>query len=173
MTIQGRMKTILGLAVAAGVVSIAGVAHLRAQQMAPFQALATIPSTCTLSASDINFGVYDPIIVNKTTPKDAEGTITLSCTGGLTPVLTLLNWNFTPDGHIALFNGTDWLSWSLYKDAARTQRVLLGEEIARPTDFLINGGTITIPVYARIEAGQTQARSGTAYQVTPSVRVVY
>lgn len=172
MKIQGRVRIFLGLAMIVGVVSTAGLAHLRAQ-MAPFQALATIPSTCSVSAADINFGVYDPVVANLTQPKDAEGLITLTCTSGLTPVLSLMNQYGTATGTLGLYNGNTFLTFDLYKDAARTQRINIGDEIARPTDFLVNGGTVVLTVYARLLPGQMQARSGDLYTAQMNVSMVY
>ena len=43
---------------------------------------ANVIKNCTISTAPLNFGAYDPVAANATTPLDGIGTITVTCTKG-------------------------------------------------------------------------------------------
>ena len=54
-----------------------------------FTAQALVPSNCTISASPLAFGGYDPIGANRTTNLDTTGSITVTCVKGTAPNIAL------------------------------------------------------------------------------------
>jgi spore coat protein U-like protein len=56
-----------------------------------FTAQALVPSNCTISASPLAFGAYDPIGANRTTSLNATSSITVTCVKGTTPSIALGN----------------------------------------------------------------------------------
>jgi spore coat protein U-like protein len=50
---------------------------------------ATVASNCTISTLPVAFGVYDPIVANAAAALNGNGSITIACTKGSIPVLTL------------------------------------------------------------------------------------
>lgn len=84
---------------------------------------------CTVSTAGVNFGEYDPTVA---TPKDAVGTLTISCTfvgtGGATEAhyQVFLSPGLSGDyRQRQMASGVNRLNYNLYMDAARTQ--LLGD----------------------------------------------
>jgi spore coat protein U-like protein len=105
------------------------------------------PSCKNISVTALAFGNYD---VYNAVPTDSAGTITYSCPNPLTPTVTI-------DAGLAFAGGrrrmirtpaTDWLSYDIFVDAART--VVWGSTpVAVPT-----GNNLTVSYYARVFALQ-------------------
>lgn len=117
--------------------------------------------TCTVAATGVNFGVYNPLAA---TPDDATGTVTLTCNllVGLftswTVALSTGNGSYSPR---LLKNGVNSLSYNLYTSAAYSSvwgdgsgsTTLLSDQA-----LLVIGANInTYTVYGRISAGQDAA----------------
>lgn len=120
---------------------------------ANFDVTATIIASCTISATDMLFGNYDPL---SPTPVDQTSTISVTCTNGATYSIALdggLSGNVaarTMDDDTA---GTSFLSYQLYHDAAHT--TAWGDTGATDHDGTGTGSNQNITVYGRIPAGQT------------------
>ena len=69
---------------AASALSLLAVATPAAAQSATssFQVSANVLKTCTISATPIGFGNYDPVGAYAATPADQTGTVTVRCTRG-------------------------------------------------------------------------------------------
>ena len=79
------MRTTLALALVVAALSAAAPARVHSQarsKTANLQVTAEIPANCTLTPHDLNFGPYDPVVANKTTPLSGQTTIDLMCTVG-------------------------------------------------------------------------------------------
>ncbi len=50
---------------------------------------ASVSANCTISTTAVAFGAYDPIVTNATTPRDANGAVTITCTKGSGPTIGL------------------------------------------------------------------------------------
>ena len=84
-------------------------------QPTTFTVKAKVDANCTISATDLDFGSYDPLVANKTAPQDASTSVSVLCTKGSSPVTVGLNTGT----HATRFmsNGTDSLPYELYSDA--------------------------------------------------------
>ncbi|WAS59070.1 Csu type fimbrial protein [Burkholderia ambifaria] len=132
-------------------------------------------AACTVSASGLAFGVYNPTFA---TPTDGIGTVTLSCTsasgtGGYTIALDA-GGGGTYAGR-RMSNANSILSYQLYSDPAHSQiwgDGAGGSSIVTGTDNIPQvGGTSTYQVYGRIVA--RQAVSPGAYTDVIVVTVTY
>ncbi len=135
--------------------------------------------TCSVSATSVSFGVYDPFDSN---PTDTSGTITVSCTGLVLSVLVsydiLLNKGIHASGFLPrqMASGVNTLDYNLYTDSART--IVWGDGTGG-TSFVTDGYTLGLftvhrnyTVYGRIPAGQTSVHTGD-YSDTITVTVNY
>jgi spore coat protein U-like protein len=123
---------------AAAVVALAAAAATSAQ---------AAPTCKSISVTPLAFGNYD---VYNAVPTDSAGTITYSCPPPTVPTVTI-------DAGLAFANGrrrmtrapaTDWLSYDIFVDAART--VGWGSTpVSVPA-----GNALTVPYYARVFAQQ-------------------
>lgn len=132
---------------------------------------ATVASVCLISNGTLAFGTYDP---SAGTVLNGSATITLTCTLG-TPYKITMGAGAGSGATTTvrkLTNGANTLSYSLYRDAARTQN--WGDTL--DTDSL-NGTssavslTNTISVYGQIPAGE--AVPGGAYMDSVAITVNY
>lgn len=56
---------------------------------ATFNVTASVPASCKVSATDINFGAYDPVNANSTTALPSTGGVTVSCVKGTVATVSL------------------------------------------------------------------------------------
>jgi spore coat protein U-like protein len=133
-----------------------------------FSATATVVSTCNVSATAVNFGSQGVLNSNK----DAQGTLSIQCSGSLPYTISLSGGNSgatDPTQRKMSFSGADIL-YGLYQDAARTQP--WGSTIGtNTTSGTGTGVTQTQTVYGRI-AAQTTPQPG-AYTDSVVVTVGY
>jgi spore coat protein U-like protein len=104
--------------VAAGQLALLGALMLGAQA-------ATAASDCSVSASGVAFGVYDPTLA---TPDDSTGSVVVTCTytgpGGSDTANYTVTLSTGTIGSFAprkLSAGASRLDYNLFRDAARTQ----------------------------------------------------
>jgi spore coat protein U-like protein len=104
--------------VAAGQLALLGALMLGAQA-------ATAASDCSVSASGVAFGVYDPTLA---TPDDSTGSVVVTCTytgpGGSDTANYTVTLSTGTSGSFAprkLSAGAARLDYNLFRDAARTQ----------------------------------------------------
>ena len=119
-----------------------------------------IVASCTLSASDLEFGAYRPELQ---APALGQTVIQLQCAAGLTAELLLDagtgSRRNTRRRQMGQDSGTDRMDYELFQDAART--VHWGDNPGRDTrEVLTTGAPQTVTVYGRIPAGQ-RVRQGT------------
>jgi len=143
-----RSTVAAALAVAFAAVSSAAVAA----ETANMNVTATVVASCTIAVStDLAFGDYDPIVVNKTTPKDVDGGIDTTCSNGSTPVITLSLGDNAAGAVRNMSDGTNDLSYEIYTENTYTT------VWDNTTGLTLPAGTgvlVTTPVYGRIAAGQ-------------------
>jgi len=84
---------------------------------------ASIASNCTIDASDsLAFGAYDPIVTNKSSDLEGDGSISVICTNG-SAVTIELDGGLNEDGAAPaaparrMISGANLLSYTLYSDA--------------------------------------------------------
>jgi len=133
--------------------------------------------SCSVSATAVNFGVYNPL---SGTATDATGTVSVTC--GVTLIGLFASWTVKlsqgSSGSFAtrqLTSGASTLSYNLYTNAARTSiwgDGTGGTAVISDTQLLIVGSnTNNYTAYGRVPAGQDRA-AGT-YNDTIIVTLVY
>ena len=106
------------------------------------------------------FGTYDPIVANLSTPLDATGTVTTTCTSGANPQVTL-GQGSNPGGGSSdaapvrqmSAGGSNFLSYALYQQSGRTTAWGNTSGTA-PSSVPGTGLAQVFTVYGRIPAGQ-------------------
>lgn len=125
---------------------------------------------CTVSATPVAFGVYDP--VESTTPLDGVGQITVDCRGNF--VFFQVSLSAGGSGSYAareMTSGPNTLQYNLYLDAART--IIFGDGSGgSQNNWCVTGFTFNrcvgsnppgptrravLPFYGRVPAGQDPA----------------
>lgn len=130
---------------------------------------ATVLSTCTVSATDLGFGNYNPI---SGADLDGATSISVTCTNG-TSYNVGISTGAGAGATVAvrkMTDGANTLNYTLYRDAGRTN--VWGVTIA--TDTLTgtgSGAAQPIDVYGRVPGGQTVASGG--YTDTVTITVTY
>jgi spore coat protein U-like protein len=125
-----------------------------------FAVTANVVSKCTITSTTLAFSDYDPLVVNATTPLDANGSVTVRCTKGTTSTIGL-DLGLSASGAIRrMSGGGDFLQYQLYKEAARTN--VWGNSGA---DLLDPGASPSmaarvVTVYGRVFAGQDVTSGG-------------
>jgi len=137
----------------------------------PLSVTAIVGAVCSLTTSAVNFGSYDPIVVNVTAALNATGSVTDTCSNGLSGTITL-DQGLDPSGGSTaavparqMRNGAAILGYFLYSDSARS--VPWGS-----TGVSITGtGAASTPilVYDQIPGGQNAAAGSYADTVTVTV----
>lgn len=121
---------------------------------------ANVSANCTITTAPVAFGAYDPIVANATTPRDSNGSVTITCTKGATTTMGL-----DVGGHSAQASGTtramtdgagtpSYLSYELYQDApGGTVWGNSGASLVTPPTAPSKAPR-SFTVYGRIPAGQ-------------------
>lgn len=135
-----------------------------------FNVTATVSADCSVTATDLNFGTYNPMSLSDL---DALSTITVQCTL-LVPYNVRLNKGLygenVADRKMKHSTEADQLNYALYRDASRMEN--WGETDGVDTvDGIGTGLPVYHTVYGRVPAGQN-VRTGT-YSDTITVTVNY
>jgi spore coat protein U-like protein len=145
---NSHFKKILAVA---GISLIASGPSLAAQATTSFQVTASVLSACSVSATALAFGTYNPA---SGTDDDASSTISVTCTL-LTPYTVKLDGGAAGNTAARVMDagGTTDLGYQLYSDALRT--TVWGNTVS---DDIASTGLGLLPrqhtVYGRIVAGQ-------------------
>lgn len=75
----------------------------------------TVTRNCRVSTTPVDFGSYDPIVAHRTTAATATGTVTVACTRGIAPRITLSPGQYNAGTTRRMANGTQRLAYELYK----------------------------------------------------------
>ena len=115
------MRRIVILLAGFAVVSIVAESSLSGQTAsASLTVSATVTKNCTITTAPVSFGNYDSVTANATAPLDGIGTITVKCTKGAAAKVGL-NPGADPTGTTRrMKQGTEYLTYELYKDPSRT-----------------------------------------------------
>ena len=164
------------LAVAMIMLLAAAGAYAANPATASFDVTANVAKNCTIMATPISFGSYDPVSANATSPLDATGTLTLSCTKGVIYSIALdggLN-GAKVTGVTRAMLGTssgDYLGYELYQDNVHT--IVWGNAAGTyPTGTSASKAGKDFIVYGRIPGGQ-DVGVDTSYKDTINVTVNY
>jgi spore coat protein U-like protein len=75
---------------------------------------AQVSANCTISTTTVDFGAYDPVVANASSPKTGNGAVTIACTKGSAPTIGLGLGGNASGSTRRMTNGTDMLSYELY-----------------------------------------------------------
>ncbi|MDP1775683.1 MAG: spore coat protein U domain-containing protein, partial [Moraxellaceae bacterium] len=117
-----------------------------------FNVSANVTANCSISAQDLNFGVASSLPA----ARDQNTSINVACTNAAPWSVGLSNGNnFSGSRRMRLGNTASYISYGLFRDAARTQAWSTG------TGNVVNGsgtgGSQTLTVYGRVPAQATPA----------------
>jgi spore coat protein U-like protein len=144
-------RAILSLAV----MSLISIPAFAGSASASLNVSASVSAVCTISTSAVAFGAYDPVVTNAATDLNGTGTVTVACTKGAAATIDLGNGSNLSGGSRRMASGTDFLNYSLYKDAART--LVWGTGLAGGTTYAYTSATkaaTAITVYGKVPMGQ-------------------
>ena len=160
MTLRTIVRTLLGAAAFAALAAAAPAAA----QTATFQVTASVARVCSISATPVAFGAYDP---NQATPTDTTGTITVQCTRGESYRVALDDGLHTGRRMQNGSDATEFLPYQLYSDSNRTQ---VWTTPATSTTAA-SRAPVTLTVYARIAANVDATVGAYSDTVTASVEL--
>ena len=116
---------------------------------------ANVTKNCTITTAPVNFGAYDPVAGNATTPLDGIGTVTVTCTKGASAHIGL-NAGSNSQGTTRRMSqsATAYLTYELYKDAAHAN--VWGDSLNDALDIgaAPNRNPRTFTAYGRVASGQ-------------------
>ena len=133
---------------------------------------AVVVRNCTVVATPVDFGNYDPLVAHRTQPLDSIGTVTVECTRGIAPTVEL-DFGSNADGSTRrMSSGTEFLMYELYSDPGRSSIWGTGSQgVPLPVSPGIGGGAQPETIYGRIDAGQNAAPGD--YNDTVNVTVIF
>jgi spore coat protein U-like protein len=108
----------------------------------------------------VNFGSYDPIAANATTPLDGTGAVIVTCTKGAGTRIDL-GLGSNPSGSTRrMQGGGDFLAYELYQNAGRSTVWRSGPGSGQTIAVAANKNPRTFIVYGRVPAGQDVRAGG-------------
>jgi spore coat protein U-like protein len=151
--VWGKPRVRVGLAIA-----IIGILTSHSQRLlasgtanANLSVSAVVISSCTVTAGTLAFGNYDPTSAGNL---DQNGTFTVACTKGTGATVGLdLGQNATGSTRRMIF-GSDYLSYELYKESARTNVWGDSGSAAVTLAAATSISAQTLTVYGRVTPGQ-------------------
>lgn len=141
---------------------------LAATATTTFKVTATVASSCKVTATDLDFGAYDPLAA----ALDGTSTITATCTAQ-TPYTIGLDAGLNAGGTttrrmIGDDTATTLLSYELYSDTTRSA-IWGAPGGATVAQSALTGGALNYTVYGRIPASQYVPAANYADTVTVTV----
>ena len=122
---------------------------------------------CTISATGVNFGAYDP---RSSTAKDSTGGVTLNCPSNRSGVVSMTKGGSTTYFPRRMMSGTNQLTYNLFTNSTRSTGWGDGTG-GSATSSVARGFSGTLIIYGRIPAGQN-VRAG-SYTDTVTVTVTF
>src|SRR5436190_2583708 len=116
---------------------------------------ATVTKNCTISTAPINFGSYDTVAANATTPLDGIGIITVACTKGAAAKIGLgVGSNAQGTTRRMTGGASAFLNYEVYKDTAHA--TIWGDTADNALDIPAapNRNPRTFTAYGRVPAAQ-------------------
>lgn len=110
-------KPLLNLSVAAALLLTSGIALAAGSAFVDFTVSASVSANCTISATNLVFGTYDPVAANASTAKTGTGTVTVACTKGATGLTIGMSdgGNFSGTRRMAGGSPAGFLTYDLYQ----------------------------------------------------------
>ena len=122
---------------------------------------------CTISATGVAFGAYDP---RSATPKDSTGGVSLNCPSNRSGVVSMTTGGATSYLPRRMTSGSNQLTYNLFTNSSRT--TVWGDGSGGSATLSVAKGFVgTLTIYGRIPAGQN-VRAG-SYSDTVTVTVTF
>lgn len=170
LSVTSRSRTLLvrlaGIALVAGVGIGPQPAAYAGSATATLPINASVAPLCIVSAGAVNFGAYDPLVANASTPLDAQGTVTVQCVRNTSYSITLDQGQNGSSTARNMLGGTSLLNYELYSDSGHTSVWNTSSPVTGTATSLAPLG---LTVYGRIPGGQDVAAA--AYSDSISVTV--
>lgn len=154
-------KNTLAVLAVASSLAAASSAHA-ATATANLTVTATVGSSCSINSGALNFGNYDPLVLNASTGVDllGSGTLNVQCTLLGTAVVTLGqganaaagSTDAAPLRRMLNTTSTNYLSYSLYQDVTRL--IVWGNTAGTGLPYLGTGLSTPVIVYGTVPKGQ-------------------
>jgi spore coat protein U-like protein len=142
-------------------------APAEAAETATFQVSANVTRNCTIAATAIDFGAYDPIAANDSAAVNRTGTIAVKCTKGTSYSVKLdLGDNATAGNVRQMASGGAMLAYALYSDAPRT---IAWNETTFVSGVAAGRSGDPLTVYAALPGGQDVPEGSYVDVVTATV----
>ena len=157
VNVNGRVIR-MALATALAVGGATGVNSYAGTSTANLSVTATVSANCTISTGAVAFGAYDPIVTNASSALDGAGSVSVTCTTGSAPVITLGQGANSGSGSTdaapvrRMLSGSSYLSYALYSDAGRS--TVWGNTAGTGVSRTGTGAADALTVYGRVTAGQ-------------------
>ncbi|MFN2446741.1 MAG: spore coat U domain-containing protein [Vicinamibacterales bacterium] len=132
---------------------------------------ASVIQACVVTGGTLAFGSYDPTAGANV---DQTGTFQVACTKGSTGVTIGLGLGANASGaQRRMTNGTDFLNYELYKEAARTN--IWGNAGTALVSYapVTTSGQTTFTAFGRVPSGQTNVGVGATYTDTVVITVTF
>jgi spore coat protein U-like protein len=168
-----RFSIFLSSALALGALSTVASDAL-ATDPVDFEVTADIVANCTIQATSILFGGYDPIVANLASPLDSNGDVTVTCTSGASAKIKLGQGAYADTGSSEAAPlrrmkdaGTNYLSYSLSSVSAGGTE--WGNTDLTGVSHTGTGAEEVLTVFGRLAAGQNKPVGSYADTVTATV----
>jgi spore coat protein U-like protein len=136
-----RSNLLLSAAVLGGLSLSVNSAAAQSVQDQKLLVQASIGELCSVTSASLDFGGS----VNVESTTDASGTIEIACVGTTSVGVQLDGGANGQFGTRNMSNGESFIIYELYKDSARSQAWVVGDQVTQSIS-----GTGSIPVYGRI-----------------------
>jgi spore coat protein U-like protein len=141
-----------------------------------FTVSASVISSCTISAANLAFGNYDPVVANATTALNVNSTITVACTKGDAVTIGLnagLYGSHATGTTRAMSSGgttPSYLSYDIYQNTGLT--TLWGNSGSGLYNYTSTGkAAVALTDYGTVPAGQDQPIA--SYQDTVTATITF
>jgi spore coat protein U-like protein len=169
---QAARKLATVSALTLGAVSIATNSYA-ATGTANMGVSATIAASCTISASAVAFGAYDPVVTNASDALVGTGGVSTTCTSGAAVIITLSQGVNAAGGSTAavplrqMASSTNRLAYLLYSESGRT--TVWGDTSATGKADTGTGSASALTVYGSVTGGQSKPPGSYADTVVATV----
>jgi spore coat protein U-like protein len=119
---------------------------------------ATVTANCTIAASPLAFGAYDPVVTNASAPLTGATSVAVTCTNGAPVTVTLGQGLHDATGTAAapvrrmLSGTTDFLAYNLFTDVGRG--TVWGNTLVTGVDSTGSGVSQTVDIFGTVAPGQ-------------------
>jgi len=137
-------------------------------QTGSFNVTSSVAKNCSVSATTLAYGAYDPVVANLASVLNGSNTMSVKCTKGTGSAVYVQANTGSNGAHAsgscavatctrAMTDGTDYLSYDLYTDSGYTHvwspSATSGNTVFS-FDFSTSGATQTATVYGQVPAAQ-------------------